>query len=61
MPLNNKCEQYKCSKSETTEQYYCCKCDMELCGVCIYEHRKEYSISGLECDNSILIGSRDEN
>lgn len=61
MPLNNNCEQDKCSKSETTEQYFCHTCNMELCGVCIYEHRGDYSLSGLKCDNDILRGSRAEN
>jgi hypothetical protein len=34
---------------------------MELCSVCIFEHRKATSISGLECDSEICYGSRNQN
>jgi len=42
-------------------QYFCCKCDMELCPNCVHEHRTGTSISGLTCDNEICYGSRSEN
>jgi hypothetical protein len=60
------CEQNHCNKQNLNLdprefQYYCVKCDMELCAVCIFEHRKGYSISGLTCDNEICYGSRKQN
>lgn len=57
----NNCEQENCSKAEFNEQFYCVLCDMELCSICIFEHREAYSISGLKCDNQICRGSRIEN
>jgi HD-like signal output (HDOD) protein len=61
----NNCEQKNCSKLghkwDFDEQFYCVLCDMELCSICIFEHREAYSISGLKCDNQICRGSRIEN
>jgi hypothetical protein len=34
---------------------------MELCPICIFEHRTNYSKSGKECDNEICIGGRADN
>lgn len=62
------CEQTNCAtlfpSEENSElwlddQFYCSKCDMELCSVCIFEHRTGTSISGLNCDSEILRGGRD--
>jgi len=58
------CEQNHCSESALNEgdyQYFCVKCNMELCGICIHEHKTGTSISGLTCDNEICYGSRSEN
>lgn len=56
-----RCEQVNCSGRGMDRQYYCTKCDMELCSICIFEHRRDTSISGLECDNEICYGSRKQN
>ena len=56
-----RCEQVNCSGQGQDTQYYCTKCDMELCSICIFEHRKDTSISGLECDMEICYGSRKQN
>jgi len=56
-----RCEQFNCSGHGKDRQYYCVKCDKELCSICIFEHKKDTSISGLECDNEICYGSRTEN
>ena len=55
------CEQEHCAVCGQDRQYFCFKCNKELCSVCIFEHRKNTSISGLECDNEILFGSRSDN
>lgn len=55
------CEQEHCPSTNETEQYYCVNCDMELCPICIFEHRTNYSKSGKECDNEICIGGRADN
>ena len=34
---------------------------MELCPICIYEHRTNYSKSGKTCDDEICFGTREEN
>jgi len=52
------CEQKNCAGRGQDEQFYCYKCDKQLCSVCRFEHMKGYSISGLECDNEILYGNR---
>ena len=54
----NNCEQPHCNKSETEQQFFCSKCDMEVCGICVYEHRANTSISNLKCDDEILRGGR---
>ena len=59
-----RCEQKHCSKSSTKkgdEQFFCVNCNMELCAICIYEHKANYSLSGLTCDNEICVGSRGDN
>lgn len=59
-----KCEQTHCSKScikKGDEQFFCVNCDMELCAICIFEHKANYSLSGLTCDNEICVGSRKDN
>ena len=56
-----RCEQVHCSGHGQNEQFFCVHCNMELCSVCIYEHKKDTSISGLECDNEICRGSRKAN
>lgn len=33
-----KCEQEKCSGQGQDEQFYCAKCNMELCSICRFEH-----------------------
>ena len=60
------CEQKGCSKTcindnPSNEQFYCFKCDKELCAICVFEHKKNYSISGLSCDNELCRGSRNDN
>lgn len=55
------CEQVHCSGHGMDRQFFCTKCNMELCSICIFEHRKDTSISGLECDNEICHGSRKSN
>lgn len=61
------CEQPKCQRSERDLnneeeiQYFCTKCDMELCSICLFEHRSGYSLSKLKCDNMICYGTREEN
>ena len=64
-----RCEQVNCAELFPSEdnnevwldgQYYCVKCDMELCPVCIFEHRTGTSLTGLKCDNEILRGGRHE-
>ncbi len=42
-------------------QFFCCKCNMELCPNCVHEHNSATSISGLTCDDQICHGSRLEN
>lgn len=56
-----RCEQVHCRGQGKDRQYFCVKCNMELCSICIFEHRKDTSISGLECDDEICYGSRLEN
>jgi hypothetical protein len=59
-----RCEQEHCSKTCLTvgdEQFYCVNCDKELCAICIFEHKTNYSVSGLTCDNEICRGSRGAN
>ena len=63
-----RCEQEHCSKTALksvgnidAEQFYCVNCDKELCAICIYEHKTNYSLSGLTCDNEICRGSRGDN
>jgi len=56
-----RCEQVHCSGQGKDRQYFCVKCNMELCSICIFEHKKDTSISGLECDDEICYGSRKEN
>jgi hypothetical protein len=55
------CEQDKCANIGQDRQFFCIKCDMQLCSVCIFEHKSGYSLSGKTCDNEILIGNRSEN
>ena len=55
------CEQEHCPSTNEFEQFYCVKCDMELCPICIYEHRTNYSKSGKTCDDEICFGTREEN
>ncbi len=60
------CEQNHCNKQNLNLdprefQYFCCKCNMELCAVCIYEHKSDSSLSGLTCDDQICYGSRKQN
>ena len=60
------CEQVHCNKScvgddPVNEQFYCVNCYKELCAVCIFEHKANYSLSGLTCDNEICHGSRNDN
>jgi hypothetical protein len=54
------CEQEKCRGQGKDQQFYCAKCDMELCSICRYEHMKEYSLAGLECDMEVCYGGRNE-
>jgi len=54
------CEQDGCAGIGQDEQFYCAKCGMELCSVCRFEHMKNYSISGLECDNDLCRGTRED-
>ena len=54
------CEQPKCAGVGQDEQFYCAKCGMELCSVCRFEHMKGYSITGLECDNDICRGTKEQ-
>lgn len=56
-----RCEQIHCSGRGKDTQFYCVKCNKELCSICIFEHKKDTSISGLECDNEICYGSREQN
>lgn len=65
-----KCEQQFCARANTKlqrfasgadEQYFCTKCNMSLCNICIFEHRADTSLSGLTCDNEICRGSRSDN
>ena len=56
-----RCEQKHCAGRGADTQFFCTKCNMELCSVCIFEHRTATSISGLSCDNEICYGSRKEN
>jgi hypothetical protein len=56
-----RCEQVHCRGQGKDQQFFCVKCDMELCSICIFEHKKDTSISGLECDNEICYGSRKQN
>ena len=55
------CEQEHCPSTNEFEQFYCVNCDMELCPICIYEHRRDYSKSGKTCDDEICFGTREEN
>lgn len=52
------CEQKNCAGRGQDQQFFCFKCNMELCSVCKFEHMKGYSLFGLECDNEILYGNR---
>ena len=52
------CEQKNCAGIGQDEQFYCVKCDMEICSVCRFEHMKGYSLSGLECDNELCRGNK---
>ena len=67
MPQNSiNCEQEHCNKRNLNldprdYQYYCWKCDKELCCVCIFEHQTDKSLSGLTCDQEIFYGSRKQN
>jgi hypothetical protein len=54
------CEQPHCAEVGQDEQFYCAKCGMELCSVCRFEHMKGYSITGLECDNDICRGTKEQ-
>jgi len=53
-----RCGQLHCARRGQDEQFYCGKCDMELCSICRYEHMEGYSISGLKCDEYLIRGSR---
>lgn len=55
------CEQEHCPSTNEFEQFYCVNCDMELCPICVYEHRTNYSKSGKTCDDEICFGTREEN
>ena len=55
-----KCEQEKCSGQGQDEQFYCGKCNMELCSICRFEHMSGTTISGLHCNEEVLRGSREE-
>ena len=56
-----RCEQIHCRGQGKDQQFYCVKCNMELCSICVFEHRKDTSISNLECDMEIYYGSRKQN
>lgn len=54
------CEQEKCRGQGKDQQFYCAKCDMELCSICRYEHMEGYSLGGLKCDMEVCYGGRNE-
>ena len=54
------CEQEKCRGQGKDQQFYCAKCDMELCSICRYEHMEGYSLAGLKCDMEVCYGGRNE-
>ena len=54
------CEQEKCRGQGKDQQFYCAKCDMELCSICRYEHMEGYSLAGFKCDMEVCYGGRNE-
>ncbi len=42
-------------------QYFCVKCNMELCNICILDHKTGTSVSNRTCDAQVCKGSRADN